>query len=193
MGLFSSIMGKFGEPDDLTKKLGDEKDPLKRKELAFALENAKKRGFGENVMGGMKDHFMGKAGNLGFGADGFSMQTLMDAQKARAGQEGGIPMPAAIKPTEMSLLQPTASGMNPQIPAVPTMQGVGPSPAMQTIQAAAQQYQQMQNMPMTTMGPMGLLAEPTTHGATGALNVPPGYESKGKKLLSTFLMGGMGG
>jgi len=182
MGLFSSIMGKFGEADDLTKKLGDEKDPLKRRDLARQLEGAQKRGFGENVMGGMKEHFMGKMGNLGIGSNGFSMQTLMDSQKARAGQEGGIPMPAPIAPQAMSLLQPAAPGAQPQIPGVPTMQGVGPSPAMQTIMAAQQQAQQMQNMPMTG----GLLSQPAMQNPTGALNVPQDYQSKLRQLAQMY-------
>ena len=130
----------------------------------------------------MKEHFMGKMGNLGLGSNGFSMQTLMDSQKARAGQEGGIPMPAPIAPQAMSLLQPAAPGAQPQIPGVPTMQGVGPSPAMQTIMAAQQQAQQMQNMPMTG----GLLSQPAMQNPTGALNVPQDYQSKLRQLAQMY-------
>ena len=174
-------MGKFGEADDLTKKLGDEKDPLKRRDIARQLEGAQKRGFGENVMGGAKEHFMGKLGNLGIGEDGFSMKTLMDSQKARAGQEGGIPTPPALTAPAMQMMQPTNPSLayqQPQIPGVPTMAGVGPSPAMQTIQAAAQQGQQMAQMPMSG----GLLSMLDTPSPTGALNVPAGQTSARDRL-----------
>jgi hypothetical protein len=182
MGLFSSIMGKFGEADQLKKKLEDPnmKDALKRKELASALEGAQKRGFGENVMGGMKDHFMGKAGNLGFGEGGFSMQTMMDAQKARAEGSPAVPPVTQMAAPSITPVTATAPNAQPMMPQVPRMGGVGPSPALQQIQAAQQQYA-MYGMPQQYQAP-GLLSGPSLP-TTGALNVPQDYQSKLRQMM----------
>jgi len=175
-------MGKFGEADQLKKKLEDPnmKDALKRKELASALEGAQKRGFGENVMGGMKDHFMGKAGNLGFGEGGFSMQTMMDAQKARAEDTPAVPPVTQMAAPKITPVTATAPNTQPMMPQVPTMGGVGQSPAMQQIQAAQQQYS-MYGMPQQYQAP-GLLSGPSLP-TTGALNVPQDYQSKLRQMM----------
>ena len=191
MGLFSSIMGKFGEADQLKKKLEDPnmKDALKRKELAGALEDAQKRGFGENLMGGMKDHFMGKAGNLGFGEKGFSMQTMMDSQKARAGDKSAVPPVTQMAAPKISPVTATAPGMSPMMqPAMQQMmpQGmpnIAASPAMQQIMQA-QQQNMMFGAPQQYQAP-GLLSGPSLP-TTGALNVPQDYQSKLRQFAQMY-------
>ena len=191
MGLFSSIMGKFGEADQLKKKLEDPnmKDALKRKELAGALEDAQKRGFGENVMDGMKDHFMGKAGNLGFGEKGFSMQTLMESQKARAKDNVAVPPVTQMTAPKISPVTATAPGMSPMMqPAMQQMmpQGIpniAASPAMQQIMQA-QQQNMMFGAPQQYQAP-GLLSGPSLP-TTGALNVPQDYQSKLRQFAQMY-------
>ena len=184
-------MGKFGEVDQLKKKLEDPnmKDALKRKELAGALEDAQKRGFGENVMGGMKDHFMGKAGNLGFGEKGFSMQTMMESQKARAKDNVAVPPVTQMAAPKISPVTATAPGMSPMMqPAMQQMmpQGmpnIAASPAMQQIMQA-QQQNMMFGAPQQYQAP-GLLYGPSLP-TTGALNVPQDYQSKLRQFAQMY-------
>jgi hypothetical protein len=197
MGLFSSIMGKMFDQQDaknklggLKDKLGSESDPMKRLEISRELEKAQgykpgneilNKSFGDLAMEGAKEHFMGKAGNLGFGADGFSMKTAMEAQKGRA--ESALPAVMQFDPVKINPVTATAPGTQPMMPQVPTMGGVGPSPAMQQIQAAQRQYA-MYGMPQQYQAP-GLLSGPSLP-TTGALNVPAGYTSPKDRLLGMY-------
>ena len=65
------------------------------------------------------------------------------------------------------------------------MGGVGPSPAMQQIQAAQQQYA-MYGMPQQYQAP-GLLFGPSLP-TTGALNVPQGQSSAKDNVEKAFAM-----
>jgi len=190
MGLWDKIRDKFGESDKLAKKLDDEKDPLKRKEIAFDLENAQKRGFGENVMAGAREHFMGKASNLGLGDKGFSMQTLMESQKTRSEDKVAVPPVTQMAAPKISPVTATAPGMSPMMQpamqqAMPQnmMPNIAVSPAMQQIMQA-QQQNMMFGAPQQYQAP-GLLSGPSLP-TTGALNVPQDYQSKLRQFAQMY-------
>lgn len=203
-------MGKFGEADQLKKKLEDPnmKDALKRKELASALEGAQKRGFGENVMGGVKDHFMGKAANLGFGQNGdWSLQTMHDARANRDENKpsyGNLDTLQTMRnqsltggalgqmsPLEQMRMQSPTGGAFGQVSPLEQMRNqsltggaLGQiSPSMQQIMQA-QQQNMMYGAPQQYQAP-GLLSGPSLP-TTGALNVPQDYQSKLRQFAQMY-------
>jgi len=199
MGLFDFV-GAWGDTWDEREKLREGMNqPIKDfdKEADKFLDNAERLDRLETPLGfsaAMGDRMRGNAAkNLGFGENG--SWSLKNFQSER-GDTPVIPDAAkAIPIPKLSPISATSPGMAP-IAAMPQQQQpmmpqMGPSPAMQQILAA----QQQQNMygraqPYKAEGLLPMMKTPTTHSATGALNVPPGYKSQGKKLLQAMLMGG---
>lgn len=204
MGFFDlagSLKKTFGEEDKIKKtlaKAGDDaiKDPMERQKLAKQLGDIQKEGMG-GFMGRLGGNMMDSAkSNLGFGKDGqWSMQNMMNARQGEDAKAAIPPVVASQIPIPKTpAAQAMAPGMSPFMqnamqPAIPGMPNVGASPALQQIMAAQQQYQQFgAPQQYTNPGLMSMLQGPETHGKTGAINVPPDYESALKKLM----MAGMG-